>query len=150
MIYVGQLPSTKRLGTLIPFFRLRLTEMYSHWSKRYFREFHALCEFKKVKRLTSVLSDNQCLVHKYCFGFLVFHIKIGALTFTSLSQVSLKLCLLSESWYVASKPVCGLTSYKLRSSVLTSSLKLSVLCERLRIRIVISGLLIVNHGFRFR
>ena len=32
--------------------------------------------------------------------------------------------------------------------MLTSSLKLSVLCERLRIRIVISGLLIVNHGFR--
>ena len=57
---------------------------------------------------------------------------------------------LLESWYVASKPVCGLTSYKLRSSVLTSSLKLSVLCERLGIRIVISGLLIVNHGFRFR
>ena len=41
---------------------------------------------------------------------------------------------LLESWYVASKPVCGLTSYKLRSSVLTSSLKLSVLCERLGIR----------------
>ena len=59
---------------------------------------------------------------------------------------------LLESWYVASKPVCGLTLYKLRSSVLTtcSSLKLSVLCERLRIRIVISGLLTVNHGFRFR
>ena len=57
---------------------------------------------------------------------------------------------LLESWYVASKPVCGLTSYKLRSSVRTSSLKLSVLCERLGIRIVISGLLIVNHGFRFR
>ena len=52
---------------------------------------------------------------------------------------------LLESWYVASKPVCGLTSYKLRRSVLTSSLKPSVLCERLRIRIVISGLLIVNH-----
>ena len=51
---------------------------------------------------------------------------------------------------MASKPVYGLTSYKLRSSVLTSSLKLSVLCERLGIRIVISGLLIVNHGFRFR
>ena len=51
---------------------------------------------------------------------------------------------------VASKPVCGPNLYKLRSSVLTSSLKLSVLCERLRIRIVISGLLIVNHGFRFR
>ena len=57
---------------------------------------------------------------------------------------------LLESWYVASKPVCGLTLYKLRSSVLTSSLKLSVLCERLGIRIVIPGLLIVNHGFRFR
>ena len=56
---------------------------------------------------------------------------------------------LLESWYVASKPVCGLTLYKLRSSVLTSSLKLSMLCERLRIRIVISGLLIVNHGFTF-
>ena len=55
-----------------------------------------------------------------------------------------------ESWYVASKPVCGLTSYKLKSSVLTSSLKLSVLCERLWIRIVISGLLIVNRGFKFR
>ena len=48
----------------------------------------------------------------------------------------------------ASKPECGI--YKLRSSVLTSSLKLSVLGERLRIGIVISGLLIVNHGFRFR
>ena len=34
--------------------------------------------------------------------------------------------------------------------MLTSSLKLSVLCERLGNRIVISGLLIVNHGFRFR
>ena len=34
--------------------------------------------------------------------------------------------------------------------MLTSSLKLSVLCERLGIRIVISGLLIVSHGFRFR
>ena len=52
--------------------------------------------------------------------------------------------------HVASKPVCDLTSYKLRSCVLTSSLKLSVLCERLAIKIVISGLPIVNHGFRFR
>ena len=33
--------------------------------------------------------------------------------------------------------------------MLTSSLKLSVLCERLWIMIAISGLLIVNHGFRF-
>ena len=48
------------------------------------------------------------------------------------------------------EPVCGLTLYKLRSSVLTGSLKLSVLCEILRVGIVISGLLIVNHGFRFR
>ena len=36
------------------------------------------------------------------------------------------------------------------SSVLTSSLKLSVLYERLRVGIVISGLHIVNHDFRFR
>ena len=57
---------------------------------------------------------------------------------------------LLENWYVASKPVCGLTSYKRRSSVLTSSLKMSVLFERLGISIVISGLLIVNHGFRIR
>ena len=33
--------------------------------------------------------------------------------------------------------------------MLTSSLKLSVLCERLAIKIVISGLLIVNHGSGF-
>ena len=57
---------------------------------------------------------------------------------------------LLESCYVASKPVCGLTVYNIRSSVLTSFLKLSLLCERLGIRIVFSGLLIVNHGFRFR
>ena len=59
---------------------------------------------------------------------------------------------LLESWYVASKFVCALTLtlYKQRSRVLTSSLKLSVLCERLRIRLVISGLLTGNHGFRFR
>ena len=37
---------------------------------------------------------------------------------------------LLESWYVASKPVWGLPLYKIRRSVLTSSLKLSVLCER--------------------
>ena len=42
---------------------------------------------------------------------------------------------LLESWYIASKPVFGLTLYKLKNSVLTSSLKLSVLCERLGIRI---------------
>ena len=60
------------------------------------------------------------------------------------------LSLLDIALYVASKPMCGLTLYKLRSSVLTGSLKLSVLCEILRVGIVISGLLIVNHGFRFR
>ena len=60
------------------------------------------------------------------------------------------LSLLDIALYVASKPVCGLTLYKLRSSVLTSSLKLSVLCEKLRIGIVISGLLILNHRFKFR
>ena len=41
MIYVGQLPSTNLLGTLIPFFRLWLTELSSDWSKGYFRDFHA-------------------------------------------------------------------------------------------------------------
>ena len=41
MIYVGQLPSKKLLGTLIPFFRLRFTELCSDWSKRYFRDFRA-------------------------------------------------------------------------------------------------------------
>ena len=60
------------------------------------------------------------------------------------------LSLLDIALYVASKPVCGLTLYKLRSSVLTGSLKLPVLCEILRVGIIISGLLIVNHVFRFR
>ena len=86
--------------------------------------------------------------------FASFAIDIHANFLVNSSQVScigrLIIVSLLESWYVASKPECGLTLYKLRSSVLTSSLKLSVLCERLRIRIVISGLLIVNHGFRFR
>ena len=58
--------------------------------------------------------------------------------------------LLGIALYVASKPVCGLTLYKIRSSILASSLKLSVLCARLRVGRVISGLLIVDHGFRFR
>ena len=43
---------------------------------------------------------------------------------------------LLESWYVASKPVCGPTLYKLKSNALTSSLKLSVLCKSFRIGIV--------------
>ena len=79
---------------------------------------------------------------------------VGWIQLANSSQIScvgrLIIFSLLESWYVACNPVCGLTSYKLRSSVRTSSLKLSVLCERLGIRIVISGLLIVNHGFRFR
>ena len=45
MIYVGQLSLTKLLGTLTPFFRFRFTELYSDWSKRYFRDFHAFLEF---------------------------------------------------------------------------------------------------------
>ena len=38
------------------------------------------------------------------------------------------LSLLDIALYVVSKPVCGLALYKLRNNVLTSSLKLSVLC----------------------
>ena len=48
MIYFRQLPSTKLLGTLIPFFRLRFTELCSDWLKTLFSWFS--CSFKKVKR----------------------------------------------------------------------------------------------------
>ena len=45
MTYVGQILTIKLSGTLIPFFRLRFTELYSDWSKRYFRDVCAFCEF---------------------------------------------------------------------------------------------------------
>ena len=47
MTYLGKLPSIKLLGTLIPFFRLRFTELRSDWSKRYLRDFRAFWSFKR-------------------------------------------------------------------------------------------------------
>ena len=49
MTYVGQLPSTELLGTLINFFPIRFAELYSDWSMSYFREFCVFWEFHKVK-----------------------------------------------------------------------------------------------------
>ena len=115
-------------------------------------------DWRKLQRATAWLTRFKV----YCRHLYLRHperCQRGNLTLTEIQKVNsyqiscvgrFIIFSLLESWYVASKPVCGLTSYKLRSSVLTSSLKLSVLCERLGIRIVIFGLLIVNHGFRFR
>ena len=69
MTYIGQLPSTQLSGTLIPFFRLRFTELCSDWSKRYFCVSRTFCEFYKSDisfnhSLKSVYLDKLYLVKK--------------------------------------------------------------------------------------
>ena len=51
MTYVGQLPSTKPLRTLISFFRLRFTELCSEFQKPIFLIFDLSESFQKVKLL---------------------------------------------------------------------------------------------------
>ena len=82
MIYVGQLSSTKLLGTLIPFFRSGSLSCVLIGQNTIFLIFVLSVSFKKSNlsfchSLTSVCSDKQCLVQNYRFSSVVFHIKIG-------------------------------------------------------------------------
>ena len=54
MTYVGQLPWTKRLRVMIPFYRLRLTELCSDWSKSSRSTFKSTFTFQMYGSLLQV------------------------------------------------------------------------------------------------
>ena len=94
MIYVGQRSTTNLVGTLIPFFRFRFTDLCSDWSKRYFCDFRVFCSFKKSQTFhfaillrRSIQIDNvsfKNIVSVFWYSTLISN----ALTLKPLSQES--------------------------------------------------------------